>query len=129
MYQGSPQARFVASQSKALNFLPKNKLMVPGKVSSELAKIGGNDAARIHAQRQISHLPAHHAPAHHALGILHGDTPLPTFHKNDDANHADHQGHQENQRQARKRSPLRGPELVKQIGHRSRQVQPRFQRR
>ena len=41
MYSGSPQASAFAVVSRTLNFWPKNRLIVPGNVSSELAKIGG----------------------------------------------------------------------------------------
>src|SRR6266705_3557748 len=57
-----------------------------------------NDAAGVHAQRQVGRLPAHHPAPYNALGILHGNAALPAFHEYDERDHRDHQGDEEDQR-------------------------------
>src|SRR5713226_1284685 len=79
-----------------------------GKGQQRACKNRRNDAAGIDAQRQVRGLPAHHLAANHALGVLHRDAPLSTFHEDDEGDDSDHQDDQEDQGQGGKWAPGSG---------------------
>jgi len=47
------------------------------------AKMTGDDARHVHAQRQVGLAALGHAPPDHALGVLHGNSPLAFLHEHD----------------------------------------------
>src|SRR5713101_6007346 len=80
-----------------------------------------NDAAGVHAQREVRRLPTHDAAPNNALRILHGNAALPAFHEDDESDNRDHQRDQKDQRQRCKGPPSLRLGLLIQVHHRARQ--------